>query len=108
MLLTDQSVINSIKEYSGSMQDGLTVFIAQGRYAVDVCCYSDNKEGINLFVVDVYGRKEECVGNDTFYDISYIDGKVMEEFNHELQLCFTTQEEANAHILKLMVEHSPF
>lgn len=112
MRITDTTLTARLIDESGCMQDGLTMFIGQGRIAVDVCVYhgdSEDETKPDLFILDIYKRKEDFEDTDTFFNISYMQTGAREEFGEiDFQEFYTTREEINLRIVELMNEHSSF
>jgi hypothetical protein len=110
MKITDHTIIDALIESSGCIQDGLTVFVGQGRIAIDVCLHSDTHDSTDLYVFDVYKRKTECEDTDTFFNFTYMNSAAFEEFEEKffIQEYYTTIAEVHARITELMIEYSAF
>ena len=90
--ITDQNVIRSRIENAEDFNDGLTVFIKQGAYIVDMCAHSgeeviygecgEYKRQYNMFEITIAKRREEFHQYDSFMNYSYMKNvNVVEEFD---------------------------
>lgn len=89
----------------GTIYDGLTLFIGQGKWALDAST-DDTK-----YVVDVYRRKPECEDLDTFYNITYMGeegGLFVEQFDKVRRESFSTRSDMLMFIGTFMTEHNHF
>lgn len=86
-----------------SIEDGLTVFIGQGAYALDCACIDDAQWEVTL-----YKRKPECAYNDTFVNLSHMNGRVIEEFDVMRNIICDTREGMMLAVLALIREYNKF
>ena len=89
-----------------SLQDGLVTFVGQGEFAVEMIAYCC--EQMDLYEVLMYERKPEFLGNDTFTNLSYMNGRLIEEFEKPISAFFETREEAIGLYFSLISEHNHF
>jgi hypothetical protein len=82
--------------------DGLTMFLGQGRIALDAARYDDR------FVLDVYKRRADFEDCDTFLNISHISGNVLDEFEHDTREVYETRDALFARVSGLLLQHNPF
>lgn len=88
----------------GVIQDGLTLFVKQGKWALDA-----SLDGLE-YHLDIYGRKPECEDLDTFFNISYMNGEesLFEQFSHVRRETFKTRGELMGAIAHFVTSNNHF
>jgi hypothetical protein len=88
---------------SDIVNDGLTLFVGQGRIALDAAKHDDGS-----YSLSVYQRREEYEENDTFLNLSHISGDALEEFEPVRVETFETRGDLLMRILELINAHNQF
>lgn len=88
----------------GTTYDGLTLFVNQGKWALDA-----SLDGLT-YNLDIYARESEYEDLDTFLNISYMNGEegLFHQFSPVRRETFATREQLMSAIATFIASNSHF